>query len=134
MSKQVTITLSDELYRHAEDLARRGRVEVADILTDSIAISLATLDPELSGPTPVASIADEELLALTELQLPAAQDRRLSELLEQQQAGELGTPERAELLAFMQIYQQSLLLKAQALHEAVGRGLRPPLVEALQLE
>ena len=55
------------------------------------------------------------------------QDHRLSELLDEQQAGSLTSDERSELLAFMQIYQEGLLRKAQALHEAVRRGLRKPL-------
>jgi hypothetical protein len=56
-----------------------------------------------------------------------AQDRRLSALLQKQQAQALSDPERAELLALMQVYQEGLLRKAQALREAVRRGLRMPL-------
>lgn len=52
------------------------------------------------------------------------QERRFSLLLERQQAGELSDAERSELLALMQLYQEGLLRKAQALHEAVRRGLR----------
>jgi hypothetical protein len=66
-------------------------------------------------------------LALTELQMLPAQDRRLSALLQKQQAQALSDPERAELLALMQVYQEGLLRKAQALREAVRRGLRMPL-------
>jgi hypothetical protein len=56
-----------------------------------------------------------------------AEDRRLSELLQRQQAGLLGDGERAELSALMQAYQEGLLRKARALREAVLRGLREPL-------
>ena len=66
-------------------------------------------------------------LALTELQMQPEQDRKLSTLLQQQQAGELSDAERSELLALMQCYQEGLLRKAQALQEAVRRGLREPL-------
>jgi hypothetical protein len=59
--------------------------------------------------------------------MPAAEDQRLSILLHQQQAGSLTDAERPELTALMQAYQQQLLLKAQALREAVRRGLRGPL-------
>jgi len=51
------------------------------------------------------------------------QDQRLSTMLDRQQAGELTEAERPELLALMQVYQEGLLRKAQALHEAVRRGL-----------
>jgi hypothetical protein len=47
--------------------------------------------------------------------------------LDKQQAGKLTNDERPELLALMQVYQEGLLRKAQALNEAVQRGLRKPL-------
>jgi len=127
MSTRVTITLPDEVYRRAESLAQVTSREVADVLADTLALWLSASDPQ--GPTgmAVASLSDQELLAVTELELPPDHDRRFSELLDVQQATELQPAERAELLAFMQIYQQGLLLKARALHEAVRRGLRPPL-------
>ncbi len=62
-----------------------------------------------------------------ELQMEPAQDQRLSFLLDKQQAGELTEADRSELLALMQVYQEGLLRKAQALREAVQRGLREPL-------
>ena len=73
------------------------------------------------------TLTDAELLALTDLQLPAAQDQRLSTLLDRQQAGALTEQERAELVALCQLYQEGLRRKAQALAEAVRRGLREPL-------
>ena len=60
-------------------------------------------------------------------QMPAAEDRRLSELLDRQQAASLSGEERAELRALMQTYQEGLVRKARALREAVRRGLREPL-------
>ena len=73
------------------------------------------------------TLSDAEVLALTDLQLPAAQDQRLSALLDRQQVGALTEQERAELAALFHRYQEGLLRKAQALAEAVRRGLRGPL-------
>lgn len=64
---------------------------------------------------------------LADLQMDPAQDQRLSTLLDQQQARQLRAEERVELVALMQVYQEGLLRKAQALAEAVRRGLREPL-------
>jgi hypothetical protein len=127
MATQVTITLPDELYERAESLARRTSRELAEILTETLARSLGTADWQDLGGLTVEDLSDEEVLAITNLTLPSKQDRRFSKLLDKQQAGKLVPSERAELLAFMQIYQQGLLLKAQALREAVQRGLLPPL-------
>jgi hypothetical protein len=75
----------------------------------------------------VTSLSDKEVLALTELQMEPEQDQRLSELLYNQQAGTLVNADHSELVSLIQVYQEKLLLKAQALHEAVERGLRKPL-------
>jgi hypothetical protein len=72
--------------------------------------------------------SDERVLAAVDGPgLSTADDRRLSELLNRQQAGTLSDVERPELTALMEAYQTQLLQKARALHESVRRGLRPPL-------
>jgi hypothetical protein len=68
-------------------------------------------------------LSDEDVLKLTVLQMSPAEDRRLSRLLDRQQKGKLTPGERAELSTLMQGYKDGLLLKAQALSEAVRRGL-----------
>jgi hypothetical protein len=127
MSMRVTLTLPDDVYRRAESLAQVTSREVADVLADTLALWLSASDPRAIPGMAVADLSDQELLAVTELDLPSDQDRRFSELLDIQQSRRLQPAERAELLAFMQIYQQGLLLKARTLHEAVRRGMRPPL-------
>jgi hypothetical protein len=56
-----------------------------------------------------------------------AQGKRLGRLLDHQQAGTLTDVERSELAALMQIYHENLIRKAQALSEAIRRGLLEPL-------
>jgi hypothetical protein len=75
----------------------------------------------------VAELTNDQLLALTELQLEPEQDTQLSHLLDQQQAGTLTPEAHLELEALIQIYQEGLLLKATALAEAVKRGLISPM-------
>jgi hypothetical protein len=79
------------------------------------------------GGIAVSELTDEEVLALSELQMEAAQDERSSLLLDKQQAGQLSEAEGLELRGFLHLYQDGLLLKAHALQEAVRRGLREPL-------
>ena len=127
MSTQVTVTLPDEVYRSAVRLAQLARREVEDVLTDTLTLSLPSLHQDSDVVPPIETVSDAEVLALAALELPPAQDRRLSALLEKQQAGSLTDAERGELLTLMQTYQEGLLRKAQALQEAVRRGLREPL-------
>ena len=132
MTTQIILNLPDEVYKRAEHFAQLTNRAVGDILTQAIALSLSPISPQStpidSKETPsIASLSDEEVIALTELQMQLEQDQRLSELLYNQQAGTLADTEHSELLALMQVYQEKLLLKAQALREAVQRGLREPL-------
>ena len=126
MTTQVTVTLPDEVYRSALRLAQLTQREVGDILTDTLALSLPALPPDADVAAPIGALDDAEVLALTSLELPPAQDRQLSALLERQQAGSLTAEERSQLAILMQAYQEGLLRKAQALQEAVRRGLREP--------
>lgn len=76
---------------------------------------------------PVLILSDEQVLALTELQMEPDQDEQLSFLLDRQQAGLLVGDERSELDSLMQVYREGLLRKATALSEAVKRRLISPL-------
>jgi hypothetical protein len=127
MATRVVVTLQDDVYRRVERLAQLTNRDVADLLADTITISLTPLDVSTGSIRDVASLTDEEVQKLADLQMLPAQDRRLSALLQKQQAQDLSVHERAELLTLIQVYQEGLVRKAQALREAVRRGLRPPL-------
>lgn len=127
MSRQVVVDLPDEVYRRAESLARLSSREVGEVLADAITLSLSSLDGPRVDSRPMVGLSDREILELADLQLPRAQDRRLSKLLDRQQGQGLIETERSELGALMQEYQHGLLRKAEALNEAVRRGLRTPL-------
>jgi len=127
MSTQILVTLPDETYRRAEHLAQLTGRNIADVLADTLDISLQPLGTTLIFGKPVAELADNDVLAAADSQMDLAQGRRFGELLDKQQAGKLGDDERPELLALVYIYQEGLLRKAQGLHEAVRRGLRKPL-------
>jgi hypothetical protein len=127
MSTQITITLPDEVYQRAERFARLANRDVASVLADTIQLSIPPVRADIIDLEPLSTLSDEQVLALTELQMEPDQDTRLSELLACQQAGILAEDERPELQILMQIYQQGLLRKATALSEAVKRQLIEPL-------
>jgi hypothetical protein len=127
MSTQVQITLQDEIYRRAKRLAEMSNREVEELLAQAIELSFSSVS-ETGGDYPTFStMSDQEVIELSELQMKPRQDRRFGKLLDKQQAGTLNAREQSELLALMQFYQENLLRKAQALGEAVRRGLRQPL-------
>ena len=121
MSTTITLNLRDEVYQQAEILAQLQHRSVAEILAETIEILL------LPTTKPVSALSDSEVIALTQLRLPPIQEQRLTELLDLQQSGTIALTERDELQALIHIYEDRLLLQAQALNEAVRRGLLEPL-------
>ena len=127
MSTQVTLTLSDELYEHARRWATITQRDLSEILTDALIIMLTPVYTTPKLEKPVSSLSDEDVLALSKVQMRPVQGRRLSKLLEKQREGVLTESEHPELLALMQVYQQLWVRQSEALDEAVRRGLRKPL-------
>jgi ParB-like chromosome segregation protein Spo0J len=127
MSKEVTLTLSNELYEQAQRWATLTRQELQEALTDALSIALApgygVSEPEL----PVASLSDEQVLSLCDVQMGPEQGNRLSYLLKRQREGALSGEEQRELQALMQVYNYIWVRQSQALAEATKRGLRGPL-------
>jgi predicted DNA-binding protein len=123
MSTQVTITLSDEIYRRVERLAQLTSRDIADVLSDAIKLSIPELGLQTELIESVSRLSDDQVIALTQLQLEPEQDQRLSDLLDRQQEGIITEAEQIELSSLMQVYQEGLLRKATALKEAVQRGL-----------
>jgi hypothetical protein len=129
MSTQVTITLTDDVYQKADRFARLANRDLASVLADTIQSSIPHISAAATILAPVSLLSDADVLALTTLQMAPAEDMRLSELLDCQQAGILPDGDRSELQLLMQTYQEGLLRKATALSEAVKRKLIKPLSE-----
>jgi hypothetical protein len=124
---EITVSLPDEIYKHAARLSDATRLKISDILTDALSFTLPTLDGTTFREDAVTKLGDVEVLALAESQMPPAQDQRLSELLYRQREELLSAEEAAELLSLMSLYYSGWRRKTEALVEAVKRGLRPPL-------
>jgi len=121
MTAQITLNLPDEVYHQAELLAQQRHRTVSEILVETLEIFL------LPTAKPVSALSDSEAIAQTQLRLQPLQEQRLSELLDRQQSGTIASVELDELQALIRIYETRLLRQAQALNEAVRRGLIEPL-------
>ncbi len=119
MSETVTLEVLDELARRARALAAASHRRFEDAVLDWL--RRAVEEPGVEG------LPDGELLALCDATLDPAQQEALSRLLAGHREGKLSAPEKASLDTLMDTYRRKLVLKARALKEAVGRGLRPPL-------
>lgn len=121
MTAQITLNLPDEVYHQAELLALQRHRTVSEILVETLEKFL------LPTAKPLSALSDSEVIAQTLLRLQPVQEQRLSELLDRQQSGKIAFVERDELQALIRIYETRLLRQAQALNEAVRRGLLEPL-------
>lgn len=121
MTAQITLNLPDEVYHQAELLAQQRHRTVSEILVETLEKFL------LPTAKPVSALSDSEVITQTQLRLQPLQEQRLSELLDRQQSGTIAFVELAELQALIHIYETRLLRQAQALNEAVRRGLLEPL-------
>jgi hypothetical protein len=127
MTVPVTLNLPEDLYQRAANFANLLGKDVMEVLVDTLTLFLDLIGTQSDVMPAVGTLSDQEVLALSESRLQPRDDERLSELLGKQQGGRLTQDEQSELLGLMQIYQEGLLRKAQALKESVQRGLREPL-------
>jgi hypothetical protein len=119
----VILHLPDNVYDQAARLAELMNQDVSRVLIETIESALSPLGAFATRLAPVEELSDSDVLAAADLRLGNAQGRRLGRLLDRQQAGHLNDAERNELAALMQVYHECLVRKAQALAEAVRRGL-----------
>jgi hypothetical protein len=126
MSTQITVTVPDNLYRHIQRLAQTSGRSMAEVMNSMMSVSLFPLSSPVTA-MPLEKLSDEDVLELADSRMSAAQNERMSELLDKQQSGELEGPEKDELAVLVYVYEQGTLLKAKAIHEAVRRGLREPI-------
>lgn len=119
MSEVVTLTLPDSLAHSARRVAERTHRRIEDVLVDWL--------DRLALELPVDALPDDQVLALRDLRMSAAQQEELRALLALQREQALGAAERARLSDLMAIYRRGMVRKAQAVQVAVDRGLQPPL-------
>jgi hypothetical protein len=126
MSKQVTLTLPDELYRQAQRWAAITQQHLDEALIDALCMALTLASDDPPSNNPVASLSDEELLARCKIEMDPVQAQQLSRLLQKQREGRLSAEERRELDTLIHIRNQIWVRQSEALEEARRRGLREP--------
>ena len=119
MNQQITLTVSDNVLFSAKAVATRNKRRIEEVLSEWL--------EKVSSEVAVEKLSDSEVLALTELQMSPTQQKIMDEFQEKNGEGALTNDERRQFDALMEIYEDALLRKAQALRVAVERGLIAPL-------
>jgi hypothetical protein len=124
--RRVTLELPDEVLNRAERLAVLTHRDVADVLAEAVSAVLPPVDARFEDGE-ASQLSDAAVLRLANASLSPSDEDRLSQLLDKRQSGTLTHAERLDLLSLMQTYEANWLRQAEALAEAVRRGLREPL-------
>ena len=119
MNSTVTLQLPTQSITHATVLANHTNRRLEDVLVEWIDQAAAKI--------PVQALPDEQVMALVNLQLSPHDQNAFSQLLAQNREGALSASQKTELDQLMKRYRRGMVRKAQALNEAVSRGLMPPL-------
>ena len=123
MTALKTYALGQLSSRQAGALAGVSRGECLQLLRAHQIHPFERLDDTGASTPPIPEWSDALVLKYATMQMPAWQSRRLQELLEQQRAGQLSTEEQGELTALSDLHDRALLLKSEAIAEAVRRSL-----------
>lgn len=115
MNQQITIEVSEQVWRRASILAEQKSRQPEDVLEEWLEETVAE--------TRIEDLSDEEVLALTESRFDDERQRDFSRLLERNREGISDDSEKRELDQMMQIYENGLLRKSKALRVAVERDL-----------
>lgn len=119
MMQTITLQVPTKLASTAQAVAIKTKRPVEDVLIEWLNNGAEELSLD--------SLENEQILALTQLEMGAQKQATLSNLLAKSRENQLTTAEKQQLNELMQIYRQGLSQKAEALKIAVDRDLIPPL-------
>jgi hypothetical protein len=109
--------------QQAATLAGVSRGEFLQLLRTYQILPFERVDATGTPIRPLPELADAEVLRLATMHMPSWQSRRFDELLEHQREGQLTPEEQGELAHLLRLHDGALLLKSEAMVEAVRRGL-----------
>ncbi len=118
---EITLNLPENTYQNFLNLAKKTSRQISDVILEKIQSDYWTNDQEFEQN--ISKLSDAEVLEIANLKLSKQQDKRLSQLLENQRETRITTSEKIELEGLMGLYRMGNLRKAQGCLEAVRRGL-----------
>ena len=74
MTTEVTVSLPDAMYRNALQLAELTQRDLAELLTETLTLSLPEVTPGPEGTQALSDLSDDDVLDLTVRELPPEQD------------------------------------------------------------
>ncbi len=100
---EVSVKLPDSLYKNVSQIARTKKKSVAEFVKN--AVKKAVDEEAEILERPLADCSDEEVLALANMKMSEAENKRMSELSDKQREETISPLERNELDALFRVYQ-----------------------------
>jgi len=128
MSSQViSITLPDGLYEQVKETAKAAALSVEEVLTQSVVLSLPTLEDDLPPETrsnlaALSLFSDPQLWRIAESMADADLQQQIETLAERQKHRSLTATEQSRLVKLMSRAQLLMLRKAEAYRLLARRG------------
>jgi hypothetical protein len=118
---EIMISLPDNVFANVANLASKTHRRVDELIAEKVEREFSSETGELERP--LAGCSDAEVLAVANMKMSEAENRRMSELLDKQREETITPLERNELDTLFRVFQFGNLRKAQGIYEAVQRGL-----------
>jgi hypothetical protein len=125
--RSVTVQLPEILYRQAQETAAAKSLSIEEVLAQSIALSLPTLEDDLpldlrSELSSLMLLGDDELWAIARNEMHEAAQDRLETLLAFHEIRALSPAEEAEYKTLISESENLILKKAEAYRLLTRRG------------
>lgn len=111
---EITLSVPDEIYEQIRVAAERARRSVEDVLREAITAAIPGAAGPRSALAQMAYLNDAALWQAARSTMTLEQRDRLESLHAQKREGELTPAERDEERALLDLYQETLLVRAQA--------------------
>jgi hypothetical protein len=118
---ELTISLPDKVFANVENLASKTHRRIDEFIVEKIEREFSLDVEELEKQ--IAICSDKEVIEISNLQMRAKEDKRLSFLLQTQGERDLTKTEQKELWKLMELNRLATPKKAFALREISRRGL-----------
>ncbi len=122
----ITLDVPEPVYQQIRRAAEKVRRPVNDILVEAVTAAAPAMAGEggksRTALAQMAYLNDAALWQAARATLPANQRERLETLHEMQQQGRLSSAERTEEQALLDLYKETLLVRAQAAVLLRSRG------------
>jgi hypothetical protein len=134
----VTLNIPEPIYQRARHAAEVLQRQVEDVILDTLATTLPTLDDApaemASELAAMAHLSDEALQGMANNVMAEERQELLDHLLDKQGRGVLDKAGQRELAALMAEYGRAMLRRAKAVALLIGRGRPVPALTPIPSE